>query len=863
MSKSLRWAILGRLILFVAGWIWSAAPLRAEPFTFTPPADQITSATFSGNFAAYTAHNFVAGIEVNSVKLLGINQASLDLSEALFGTTDALTDAPLVDQGLLGTGLISTPIPASFFPALAFGSVGIDATFTDTLDGLFAIDFLELTIVTPTRTIVSKIGPDNRFGIGLLLGADLPGPLPGSLSMTGTGFDEAITSKSIFLPPVPEPGSLSLMLGGLAGILFLVRRRRKTRGATELGIPLQEMAPEPSAAPFLLGGLLPWRRKKREWLLLLFVLLLITHPFRLYADPPSVTHIPIVINLYKDSGISADDAKKAVEEASKILAQAEFKLTVVKVNSPFADGDTVVDWSTRGYDKVSEAGKKEIENTPNKKGIKVSFVKEPEKGDTNPGWSFHRQPVVCVKNRGTATKTGETIAHEIGHVLSLVGTYKIAEGVMADTSGHAPDKPGDNGNGNLMAPSNRRTGTKLSAAQIAEMQKERFKRGKCSTQFQQAFPAQKEQQQNGARTDPNRDQDAAFDYQHLTSLYVWSLAGDTLVHAQLSTGGVLTGLVSSTYSLAIDSDNNSTTGVLYKLFAGTDYAVELTVSGSGPYTVSGLVRRLSDGAVFPLPTPPEIAPGNLVPDSDGSVIHDFDEFLFDVPKSLIGLTSATGNIPIGLTSESNGTIIDQDRAIFDLNRWLEDPTLATFGAGIPVPGTPYAFQVSGLQPNSAVNFFVDERTVFAGTTDSSGGLSSSFTFPSDLPSTTPHFLTAQDSTGEFAYSMTCPDLRNPDQLHATGPIPNRLAVGSAGTITASVQQDFGGLAGQEVTFSRLLGNVAFTSGSVSSDASTSTVVTNVAGISTVNFLPQSPGLALIGIGVKGTSLKAYVLITGI
>jgi hypothetical protein len=40
--------------------------------------------------------------------------------------------------------------------------------------------------------------------------------------------------------------------------------------------------------------------------------------------------------------------------------------------------------------------------------------------------------------------------------------------------------------------------------------------------------------------------------------------------------------------------------------------------------------------------------------------------------------------------------------------------------------------------------------------DPAGNAGVSFIFPTDLLDTEIHFLTAQDTTGEFAYGITCP-----------------------------------------------------------------------------------------------------------
>ncbi|MDQ2696715.1 MAG: PEP-CTERM sorting domain-containing protein, partial [Pseudomonadota bacterium] len=121
--------------------------------------------------------------------------------------------------------IVMAAIDSSFFPVLASGRVGLLATFTDTFDGLFAIDFLSLTVVTATGMTVALIDSNNGFGIGVPDGGALPGPLPNSIpaNATGTGFDETIASVSF--TPALEPSTIALFgIGTLALLGYGLRR---------------------------------------------------------------------------------------------------------------------------------------------------------------------------------------------------------------------------------------------------------------------------------------------------------------------------------------------------------------------------------------------------------------------------------------------------------------------------------------------------------------------------------------------------------------------------------------------------------------------------------------------------------------
>ncbi|MBE9569272.1 MAG: hypothetical protein IMF11_01480, partial [Proteobacteria bacterium] len=487
--------------------------------------------------------------------------------------------------------------------------------------------------------------------------------------------------------------------------------------------------------------------------------------------------IPVIVNIYNNSGINESQAKNAVEEASKILNQAGYKLTVVKVNTSASAGDAGNDGDLSPVNNYTEfrdmvkAGKDAIDATPNKKGIKISFVRTPWIGSTTPGWAYHDEPVVVVKNRGNASVTGQTIAHEIGHVLTLVGKYDIDATSKADESGHVgtsgatpPDLKGKSGDGNLMAPSNLpRNGTHLTPNQIEEIRKKRNVRGKCAIQWKWYYPATKEKQQHGTKTDNLDDYGTGLPYQDIFSTTLSSIDGTSDIYGQLSLGNLFSGTVNTTYALVFDSDNNSGTGYGYGGLSGMEYALELTVIGSGGvYSISGLVHDLTTDSTHTLPETPNIASAELVADLDGlGATPLLSQLYFTLPKEYIGLdktlqaTSVT-EIPVGVLAKESSIIYDSDLLVFNLNQWLKDPTFTTFGTGVPTPGSNYPFEISGLEPNDPFNLYLDNILILSDTLDGSGSFSGNFVFPADLSNSEMHFLTAQDSTGEFAYSFTCP-----------------------------------------------------------------------------------------------------------
>ncbi len=227
MSKGLRKAGLWGIIIWAVCIEGSAS---GASFTYEPITDPIESASFSVDFAAFTAHRTMADYELNYIKLVDLtgDLGILDLSDDFFGTS-AWPDEPKINMGELETGIVSAEIDASFFPALAGGYIGLNFLFTDTGDSMFAMDFISLTLETAVETVTSYYGwpvgnENNGFGIGLADGADLPAPLSESIPVgaTGTGFDETISSDT----KIPEPTTLILL--GLGGV-YLLRKRNVKR----------------------------------------------------------------------------------------------------------------------------------------------------------------------------------------------------------------------------------------------------------------------------------------------------------------------------------------------------------------------------------------------------------------------------------------------------------------------------------------------------------------------------------------------------------------------------------------------------------------------------------------------------------
>ena len=507
--------------------------------------------------------------------------------------------------------------------------------------------------------------------------------------------------------------------------------------------------------------------------------------------------IPVVINLYPGSNTTEAEAKEAIKEANKLLKQAGMKLVPVDTKTPAANtagdnGDGSFTLAERTAMRTH--GGKELKKLKNEKGIKISFGNDPVAGTGTRGVSVHRNPTIIVREstaaEGGAADTGQTIAHELGHVMTLGANHLVSKGppeVKADDDAHSA------GADHVMQATGK--GTKFTAEQIKEMRSRRYHHGKCSVQWDAAYPAEKVKQQYGATTDNLGDFDPGIGtpMHDIDHVILTSLAGaDHLdgnyhdVDLQITVGGTMpdNGFFSAIYFVGFNTDGDPTTGIQLGETPGIDRIVDIFVASEGPgytYTDARVFSPPCDCLIdclldcdpwlctdyLYLPQPPTVLVDNEF-DGPGGPVPTSTSILCQIPKAVLGLDPPGSYyynpiVPVVVQS----TVFDDftgrevpvdwtDDLVFDQDRWLHDPTLHTFGNGVPTPGAPYDVLIEGLQPNSPVTLYVNDTAVFDDVLDSNGSASATFEFPSDLPNTESHFLTAQDNTGEFAYNSTCP-----------------------------------------------------------------------------------------------------------
>lgn len=509
----------------------------------------------------------------------------------------------------------------------------------------------------------------------------------------------------------------------------------------------------------------------------------------LVPDAGAATKIDVLINIIADTGVTEEQARDAVREASRILtSQLDVRLNVVKVNQnvPLAGfaqdppGSMEVEDIRKFAPGFLQASQNEIvNNTENDKAIKLIFLKtinatfvNSDTGelrrmrDAMGGYAVHQLPIAFIPGSTIlpgggfgprqARAMGESIAHEIGHMVTLLGEYQIDERTNSDAGGHAPDKKGSAGNENLMAPAATRRGTTLTRAQKERIRTHKLleEYGKSVSQITPLTPGEKLAQQHGLGVDALGDPSAALAYLDLLATRITSVQDDPEIRATVTLAGLLpsAGPFDAIYGLLFDIDGNPTTGVEHPAgFAGVEREVRLSVQvpAFGPPVVFAGVIDLLTESVTLLPTLPALRRSVDTDAPDGGVPL-IDTIQLDVPKSLLGFTAM--EVPVGVFSASSLGLHDTASLVFDQERWLKDATLQLFDGAVEA-GQPVAFSVSGLAPNAAFDFYLDETRLFGGVLGPAGDAEGIFAFPVLPPGQFSAILTVQDATGEAAFNV--------------------------------------------------------------------------------------------------------------
>lgn len=475
--------------------------------------------------------------------------------------------------------------------------------------------------------------------------------------------------------------------------------------------------------------------------------------------------IDAVINITSQNGnpvATTQDVQNAVAKANDILKQAKIRIRTVKVNGPTSaaaqagnsDGNSDFDRDER--DAAREAGGKELDGAVGAgKGIKITLGDNPQSGEVgNPGISIHHNRCAICRNRATSQLSGETIAHEIGHILTLTAHHTLTSEpttTYADAGGHSPDTQ------NFMNPSDTRAGTNITTQQAEEMRKKAKELGRTVTQPATSSPATTQAQGSGGKQDERHDTLNPVPPSGLNYNEAYHANGSPNLELSFALESPLDPLqpVQWQYLWLFDIDANPLTGANVFGVQGVERGViiQLIGPGNGSFTAQALYQDFMGGPSFSLP--------------NTSVINELEFNNSNAPtpgETRIGVIAPYSNFGFSAAAPKM-YLLSIDPFINQVVDMIVTDFITDFGAGKPFvvvnpplanPGQTVLFSGFRFTPLSTAQAYLDNSLLplplVVGPT---GGVSGSLTVP---PSTPPpvgnfYFLTVIDGQGRSGFNV--------------------------------------------------------------------------------------------------------------
>jgi len=469
--------------------------------------------------------------------------------------------------------------------------------------------------------------------------------------------------------------------------------------------------------------------------------------------------MPVVINILSNSGVQESTVSNIVGLVNDCFKSngMNVRLVVRKINTGVQlGGVSSGDLNPADFPLVDGNALTELAKLTGGKGVKITFARTPWIGKDTPGWSEHRVPSVCVKDRGTNRLSAETLFHELLHFVTLCSNYVIFGTNTANAAGHAPTNDAPWGAGNAMATREYRKGTGVTTNQIDKIKRDGVLDGACVTVTNNPTTtnaAAKQAEGFGSAKGSTNLQQATIPIEML-ALSLQSVPPGTNIKGRITLKKEFPSSEAANvgYGIVFDIDDNPATGTNVEGFVGVERRFLAEVFWTPPFAnLFGGVEDLMTGALTPLPSPPELLTGMLVCDADLPPTNFDHQIEFSIPTSLLNFIAPV--VPAGAFSIDLSSNEPSERIPFVYYQNFQDtlPTLA-LEQNTATPGQPVPFAVSGLTSNLPFFIAVDGIVAYSNTLDASGGLIDSFIFPAVPPGDTCYVI-AQDADGSFGFSV--------------------------------------------------------------------------------------------------------------
>ncbi len=461
---------------------------------------------------------------------------------------------------------------------------------------------------------------------------------------------------------------------------------------------------------------------------------------RAWADPAADEWIelPVVINLYNGCSVTAAESKEYIKRANEVLKQAKIKLTIAKTNENFMVGNNDANQAESEDDEAIKKGKKELEDNTKGKGIKINFCDRPIASSANTnGWAIHKTPVIFVRESDTTEKSGNTVAHEICHVLTI--DYDL----YAEANRNR-----------LMYGYSSRTGTELTDAEKEEIRKEAAKRGTIQKKQDAATPSTPKRKETSLGYNT---QDASPDnFQGVKDASITSLEGDADYECRLVLGGEIPPGQGCVYHFLVDIDNNPATGVVMGDVQGVERGIMIQIPPDAPFAQIQAMDLQNPSNVF-------FTEGSVIlemkwfegePGAPTGGTPDGHVIDFSIPIPFMGL-GASDIAPVIVGTGPMGAIgLDRFMMLHDTIDGDRGPHVSTDDGEIDAAaGETFTLMGAAFDPGATLEITLDDEVIGLTTAGPAGGFAMAMTLDPGTPTDT-YFLTVQDlATGAFGFAV--------------------------------------------------------------------------------------------------------------
>jgi hypothetical protein len=502
------------------------------------------------------------------------------------------------------------------------------------------------------------------------------------------------------------------------------------------------------------------------------------------AEGEDLIKIDVVINIMSTTQpttqpvVSEADARKAVEEANKILKQAGVELNVVKVNSDpssqpcsagNADGNASIDepWS-EGSD-VQEEGNKELDRVVGGgQGLKITFVKVPWEGVTMddghpmPGWSRHENRTIVVTPVTTGpcsgpSGTGVVAGHEWAHVLTLCAGHVVdgstSQPTTADEGGHSSG-PDDLMNPTWPIPSTNRV---LTTSQIGEIRRKARELGRVvtTTSAPASQPAAQPKATGGAQ-DKKGD---AGSYRPVEDIYdarAFNCCGEPLIDLTLTVPALFDPYNSfiTVYYWLFNTDGLPT-GVSIFGVEGVDADIAIFIAGNGSGSLSNQVIFMNEITGHGEALDPAILKEQEFFDwTGGPAIPEHTTVKVLVDYALLGLSAEFVPMTVVSMGDDAPGPVDYLGFLFDTLYEAHQPQLSIYPPTAHL-GEMVAYDGQGFTPGSAASLFLDGALVDDTLLVNSDGTLCGYFLLDQLPPPPENFafVVVQEDTGRSGFTV--------------------------------------------------------------------------------------------------------------